>query len=493
MADMQKLTDGLAGIVGRKSIVTDEQALAAFAGTYHGFMEPGKILCMVYAAKTEEIQAIVNFVRVEIGCGIVPCSSEDNVKLTGASLPAPGTEAVVLNLSHMKRIFRVDTRNRVAFVEAGVTFAELEDRLRGTGLKLDYPFLARKNKSVIATMLDRDPITAPMNVWDVNDPLLCLEVVFGDGSVFRTGSAAGPGTLEEQWEAGVAMNNPMGPSHTDFARVLSGSQGTLGIVAWASIKLELDLSVERMLYVETETVAQSAPVAWQGIRRRLGNNYVFLNDFALGCAVGNDRAEIDAIADKAAKWTLAVNVAGKRRRPEQKVEFNCKDLKEIARQEPVRKKVAEQIAAADNLSVKTALTGLNEGKLWKLRYTGEAIDIFFLTTLDEADGFEEIVKDILPDGRRYAAYVQPCMQGRYCHAEFVIPYAADEEDMAREWYNSLMNALLEAGAFFSRPYGVCTNQIFEKAPMQVTSIGKLKKMFDPQHILNPNRFFKEEV
>ncbi|MCC8150601.1 MAG: FAD-binding oxidoreductase [Lachnospiraceae bacterium] len=491
MADMQKLKDGLVGIVGRKSVVTDEQALAAFAGTYHGFMEPGKILCMVYATKTEEIQAIVNFVRDEIGCGIVPCSSEDNVKLTGASLPAPGTEAVVLNLSQMKRVFRVDMRNRVAFVEAGVTFAELENRLKGTGLKLDYPFLARKNKSVIATMLDRDPITVPMNAWDINDPLLCLEVVFGDGSVFRTGSAAGPGTLEEQWEAGVAMNNPMGPSHTDFARVLSGSQGTLGIVAWASIKLELDLSAEQMLYVETETVAQSAPVAWQGIRRRLGNNYVFLNDFALGCAIGNDREEIDAIAGKAAKWTLAVNVAGKRRRPEQKVEFNCKDLKTIARQESVRKRAVDKIAAVDNLSVTRALTGLNEGKRWKHRYAGEAIDIFFLTTLDAADTFTELVERILPDGMKYAAYIQPCMQGRYCHVEYIVPYSEENKGRAKELYLSLMDAFLEAGAFFSRPYGVCTNQIFEKAPMQVTSIGKLKKMFDPQHILNPNRFFEE--
>lgn len=489
MTDLNKLASGLSAIVGKANVVTDDVVLTEYVGRYKGFEPVAKPIGMVYAHTTEEIQAIVKFIGEEIGCGIVTCSTESNVKLTASALPAAGTEAIVLNLSRMKRIFRIDKRNRVAFVEPGVTFAELEQALKGTGLKLDYPFLARPEKSVIAALLDRDPITVPLNVWDTNDPMLCLEVVFGDGTMFRTGSAAGPGTLEEQWRAGVAMNNPLGPSHTDFARVLSGSQGTLGVVCWASIKVEFELSEERMLYVEGDCVEKMAPVAWNGIRRRLGNNYAILNDFALGCAIGVDSDEIDAIAAKAAPWTMAINMAGKRIRPAQKVEYQTKDLKDLAVSHPIRQKVVDKIEAVDNLRVQKILTGLNPGKLWKHRYLGNAVDIFFLTTLDKADHFAAVAQNAIQGRAKMAVYIQPTMQGRSCHLELVIPYA--DAELGKELEKTVTEALLEAGAFFSRPYGICKDQIFARAPMQVKTIEKLKKMFDQKHLFNPNRFYEE--
>lgn len=491
MADKKKLEEGLISILGRPNVITDESLIKEALPEFRGFTEPALPLGIVYAGSTEQIKAIVDFICEEIGCGIVARSSETSESLTGSYLPAFGTDCIILDLSRMKRIFHIDERNRVAFIEAGVTFEELDQALEGTGLKLDRPFMARGEKSVIASLLDREPITAPLNVWDTNDPLLCLEVVFGEGTVFRTGSASGPGTLEELWNAGVAMNNPLGPSHTDFARVLSGSQGTLGIVSWASVKLEYDLQVRKIQYVEADNVSSLAPAAWQGIRRRLGNNYVILNDFALGNVFGYDRKSIDEITAKAAKWTLAVNIAGKRIRPEQKVEYQTKDFKDMVCSEPVRQKALDEINAVSNIKFQKALTGLNEGKLWKHRYAGNALDIYFLTTLDQVDMFSDVVERKLGDKYRAAVYVQPSMQGRNAHVEFVIPYSDDEKDEAETLYKELMEELLNAGAFFSRPYGICQDKIFEKAPMQVKTIGKLKQLFDDKYVLNPNRFFEE--
>lgn len=491
MTDIRTVAEGLKEIVGKDQVVTDRAILEDQVKKYRGFAKTAAPAAMVYAMTTNEIKGIIDFVREKTDCGIVVCSAEDSLKMTESSLPAEGTSQIILNLSRMNRVFRIDERNRIAFVEAGVTFAELEEKLKGTGLKLDYPFLARKEDSVVATLLDRNPITVPMNIWDTNDPMLCLEVVFGDGTIFRTGSAAGPGTLEEQWEAGVAMNNPLGPSHTDFARVLSGSQGTLGVVAWASIKLELEPTVEKMLYVESSTVSEIAPVVWKGVRRRLGNNYVILNDFALGCAVGNDADEIDAAAEKAAPWTLAVDMMGKRIRPEQKVEYQTKDMIDLAKADPIRKKVVDHIDAAKNLQMKNIVTGLNEGKLWKHRYSGNAIDLFFLTTLDQADHYVETASNVIGDKAKLAVYIQPCMQARNCHVEFIIPFAEDRRENAEKIERELMKALLAEGAFFSRPYGICKDEIFAKAPMQVKTIGKCKQMFDEKNILNQNRFFEE--
>ena len=174
----------------------------------------------------------------------------------------------------------------------------------------------------------------------------------------------------------------------------------------------------------------------------------------------------------------------------EKVKYQTGDLIAMAKGHPIRKKIVEQIAAVDNEAMKKALTGLNEGTLWKHRYAGNAIDIFFLTTLDKADKYIEIAEKVA-EGKKVAVYVQPSMQGRYCHVELVIPYADADKEVAKTLYVALMEALLAEGAFFSRPYGICNDKIFEKAPMQVKTIEKLKKMFDSKNILNPNRFYKE--
>ena len=118
------------------------------------------------------------------------------------------------------------------------------------------------------------------------------------------------------------------------------------------------------------------------------------------------------------------------------------------------------------------------------------MDLYFLTTLDQADKYVAIAEEVLGDRYKLAVYVQPAMQGRNAHVEFVIPYAEDAAEQAEADYRKLMEKLLEAGAFFSRPSGICQDQIFAKAPMQVKSIGKMKQLFDDKDVLNRNRFFK---
>ena len=119
------------------------------------------------------------------------------------------------------------------------------------------------------------------------------------------------------------------------------------------------------------------------------------------------------------------------------------------------------------------------------------MDIYFLTTLDQVDTFFRIAQKAAEDQYKIAAYVQPAMQGRNAHVEFVIPFEDSDKESAQKFYKDLMEQLLEAGAFFSRPSGICQDQIFAKAPMQVKTIGKMKQLFDDRYILNPNRFFKE--
>ena len=44
------------------------------------------------------------------------------------------------------------------------------------------------------------------------------------------------------------FKNPLGPGQTDLMKIVQGAQGTMGIVTWASVKLEVKPSIHRMYF-----------------------------------------------------------------------------------------------------------------------------------------------------------------------------------------------------------------------------------------------------
>jgi FAD/FMN-containing dehydrogenase len=47
--------------------------------------------------------------------------------------------------------------------------------------------------------------------------------------------------------------------------------------------------------------------------------------------------------------------------------------------------------------------------------------------------------------------------------------------------------LLDMGAVFTRPYGDLADMVYEKATSYTTALKRVKKMFDPNNIMNPGR------
>ena len=47
--------------------------------------------------------------------------------------------------------------------------------------------------------------------------------------------------------------------------------------------------------------------------------------------------------------------------------------------------------------------------------------------------------------------------------------------------------LLDMGAVFTRPYGDLAPMVYDKATSYTTALKRVKKMFDPNDIMNPGR------
>ncbi len=86
--------------------------------------------------------------------------------------------------------------------------------------------------------------------------------------------------------------------------------------------------------------------------------------------------------------------------------------------------------------------------------------MFFLTTQERIPGLVEIVQDLAANAgypvTEVGVYVQPIVQGTSYHVEFSLFYdPADpaEADRVRNLSRGATKALMDAGAFFSRPHG----------------------------------------
>ena len=85
--------------------------------------------------------------------------TEDNAKIADALQEAEISQPVQLSqwgdtavcFAEMNHVLRIDRKERYARVEAGVTLGELIPLMRERGLRLNIPFLARPNKSAVAT------------------------------------------------------------------------------------------------------------------------------------------------------------------------------------------------------------------------------------------------------------------------------------------------------------------------------------------------------
>ena len=225
----------------------------------------------------------------------------------------------MVDMSALKKIIRVDRYHRNAMVEAGVTFEELIPACQKEGIRLNIPLLPKKTKSVVASMLEREPVIMPKYQWDISDPLATLGLVMGNGEEFRTGQAAGPGTIEEQWAAGAVQKAPYGPGPIGWHRFFVGAQGTMGIITWASLRCELLPKVEEPYFVGSPTLAPLLDMTEKLMRRRLPNECFILNKTNLAAIMAkNWPKDYQELKYALPNWVLFYNLAGYDYYPEDK-------------------------------------------------------------------------------------------------------------------------------------------------------------------------------
>ena len=496
--------DELREIVGAENVIDDPTTLDVYSKD-HSFIPPMKPLMVVKPRNADEVQGIVKWAN-QTRTPLVPVSS-GLPHFRGDSVPSSGG-AVIIELSGMNRIIMMDRRNRVAIVEPGVTFSQLQPELAKKGLRLSMPFMPRASKSVLGSVLEREPIMNPRYAWSLNEPLRCIEVVMGNGEMFRTGELAGAGVststreeekfipIEELMEIrkktqGTALYQ-YGPGQFNYHKLVSAAQGTMGIVTWASLRCEVLPKVHRFFLVPSEGFDNLIGFAYKLLRIRFHDELLLLNSSSLASILGEGTEQIMDLREELPPWVLILRLTGRDIMPEEKVEFLEKDIGDIAQKCGVR--LESEIPGARDGQVAEAVLNPSKEPYWKLRCKGECQDIFFLTTLNRVPEFVTTMNS-LAEAFKYSpsdigVYIQPTHLGTSCHVEFSVPFdPSDGQEVAKVqgFFTKASEELSKQGAFFSRPYGIWADMAYSRNAEHTSLSRKLKKLFDPNNVLNPGK------
>ncbi len=475
----------LAQFVGLENVTDDPQVLQAYSKDMS--LEPaGAPNYVVKPKETDQVQKVVRFAN-EHAIPVVPVSS--GVHFNGASIPKQG--GIVLDLSRMNQIFEIDELNRRARIGAGVTWGQLTSELGKRGFRIIMPLLPHPQRSVVTDYLERE---VPTNtVYDYGEPLQSMEVVWPTGEIFRTGSASVAGYPDSPSKGA----NPSGPG-LDFYRLLQGAQGTMGVVTWANFKIEHLPKIDKILFAPVRDLDYANEFLYRILKVRIGQECLFLNNVNLAAILADDWSrDFEMLRASLPSWTLILVRSGMQRRPEEKLHYEERMLGDILRNEFPEVHLDDHLAGFPSAG-KKLLPMLRQPwpshvTFWKQRYKGGCQSLFFIAKPTMVAKFMDTV-DRVAARHDYSksdmgVYLQPIEHNRACHLEFNFFYApanVPETKRIKSLYDEAAKELLNEGALFTRPYGEhLTRLVYERAADYTMTLKRVKKIFDPNNIMNP--------
>jgi FAD/FMN-containing dehydrogenase len=211
MSVLKQLQD----IVGADQVLTGE-AMTPYVVDWRGRYR-GQALAVVRPASTQEVAAVVK-VCAATKTPVVP--SGGNTSLCGGATPDETGRAVVICLARLNKVRSIDTDNDTMTVEAGCILQSVQEAARAADRLFPLSLAAEGSCTIGGNLATNAGGTQVLRYGNTRDLALGLEVVTAEGEI---------------WDGlrGLRKDN----TGYDLRDLFIGSEGTLGIITAATLKL----------------------------------------------------------------------------------------------------------------------------------------------------------------------------------------------------------------------------------------------------------------
>ena len=172
-------------------------------------------LAIALPDSVEQVQAIVRWAR---GAGVAIVPSGGRTGLSGGAVAANGE--LVLSLERMNRMLGFDPIDRSLTVQAGMALEAVRNAAREQGLEYPVDFAARGSCTIGGNIATNAGGIRVIRYGNTREWVAGLKVVDGRGELLEVGR-------------GLVKNS----SGYDLRHLLVGSEGTLGIIVEATLRL----------------------------------------------------------------------------------------------------------------------------------------------------------------------------------------------------------------------------------------------------------------
>jgi len=432
----------------------------SFDATRKKFL-PDAVVYPVHAEEVRQTVLLANLHRFPV----VPRGA--GTGFSGGSLPVRG--GVVLSLERMDRIVSIDTENLYAVVEPGVVTETLKVEAKKRGLFYPPDPASLKFSTIGGNIAECAGVMSAVKYGVTRDYVLGLEAVLGTGELLRTGVATAKGVVGY-----------------DLTRMLVGSEGTLGIVTRATLRLlpHPEGAVTLLALFPTNRDASAAV------------NAIVAAGVTPSAMEIMDRTAIDCV-QAVAPVPLPGGTGSA-------LLFEVDGTTDSTAREADR--IEDACRAHGALEVRRASDAGGRDELWKLRRSISPT----LLQIGAVKLNEDIVVprsrladmfDFLADlsGRRKVRIVNFGHAGDgNIHVNIMISGAdKDETRRAEEAVAEVFRKTVEMGGTISGEHGVGISKApfleMEVGPLGVAVMKRLKECFDPNGILNPGKIFLDEA
>ncbi len=455
----------LQGIVGQAFVFTDEETLNIYGhDETEDFLFPPDVL--VKPANTDEIAAILKLAN-EHTIPVTPIGARTG--LSGGALSTHG--GIGLSLERLNKIVEIDEKNLQVTVEPGVITQVLQEAVIEKGLFYPVDPSSRGSCFIGGNLAENSGGARAVKYGVTKDYVLNLEVVLPNGEVIWTGANT--------------LKNSTGYNLT---QLMIGSEGTLGIITKAVLKL-LPYPTQNVLMLVPFFSATKACEAVSAVFR-----------------AGITPSAMEFMERDAIDWTLkfvhGINLQIKDEiQAHLLIEVDGNNLDELY---PLAEKISEVMMQFDCDEILFADTADQKDMLWKMRRNvAEAVKSNSVYKEEDTvvPRFElpKLLAGIKSIGKKYG-FRSIC----YGHAGDgnlhinIIKESMSDED----WKTKLPQGIREIFELtvslkgtLSGEHGIGYVQR-EFMPIAFSNVHLdlmrgIKKLFDPNHILNPGKVLPE--